>query len=294
MYLVPKLPKKVQFLLDWSFPLVSDLTPRNPFNGGRPGYAKEVLFTWLLVKKITNWDYRTVADMAGISHPTLIRANDLFLKRQVYQVFLRTLVKRAYKTGLIKGKKVALDSSFVKTYSRKGESGSGKWNAKKEAYGFKLHLLIDAETGYPIALIVGDGTTHDSQLAIPLLKKARPWLKKVGYVLADKGYDSGEIVFFIADKLHAKAGIPIKKTNQKKGNHKGGYQNWKLKAVGRTVKHSIYRFRSEVERCFSTLKRPFHLGQELTRGIVAFTKNVHLALICFMLRRLHVVGERRI
>lgn len=45
-------------------------------------------------------------------------------------------------------------------------------------------------------------------VAIPLLKKARPWLKKVGYVLADKGYDDTDIVEYIAKNLKAKAGIP--------------------------------------------------------------------------------------
>lgn len=293
MYLVPKLPKKVQFLLDLSFPLVPALLPRKSFDGGRPGYPKEVLFTWLLVKKITNWDYRTIADMAGMSHPTLIRANTLFLHRQVYQVFFRTLAKRAYKAGLIQGRKVALDSSFVKTFSGKQEQGSDRWNGHKEAYGFKLHLLIDAETGYPVALIVGDGVTHDSQLAIPLLKRARSWLRRVGYILADKGYDDAKIVDWIGKHLHAKAGIPIKKTNYKKTRKRAGnFANWQLKAKGRTVKHSILNLRTEVERCFSTLKRPFHLGKELTRGIAAFTKNAYLALICLMLRRLYAVGER--
>jgi transposase len=295
MELVPKLPKKVQYLMEFSLPIIETLLPRKPFVGGRIGYSKEQLFGWLLVKKVTNWGYRTIGEMAAYSHSTLVRANQRFIRKGVYQKVLTHLVKVAYRQGLITGKKVAIDSSFVKTFSRKEEVGSDCWNGHKEAYGFKLHALIDAETGVPIALIVGDGTTHDSQVAIPLLKKARPWLKRVGYVLADKGYDSSDIVCYIAKSLHAKAGIPIKKTvRNKMGKRSGNFLNWKLKAVGRTFKKSIYNKRGEIERFFSTLKRSFHLGHEETRGIDSFLGNAYLACICFMVRKLFIVGVRSI
>ena len=97
------------------------------------------------------------------------------------------------------------------------------------------------------------------------MKRARPWLKKCGYVLADKGYDDTDIIEYIAKVLKAKASIPIKETNQRTSKRrnqlsvenriKGGYLNWKFKAKGRSLKKSIYNKRTEVERFFSTLKR---------------------------------------
>lgn len=255
------------------------------FLGGRPGFDKEVLFAWLLVKKVTNWDYRTIASMAGVSHPTLIRANELFLRKGVYEKLFIDLVKKAYKEGLIKGKYVAMDSSFVKTFSKKDELGSEGWNDFKDAYGFKLHLLVDCETKFPIALIVTNGNAHDSTLAVPLLRKARNWLKKTGYVLADKGYDDSDIVNWIVKELKAKAGIPIRKTYKGKNGDKGGnFLNWQLKAKGRSIKKSIYNRRTAIERGFSVLKRTYHLGKEETRGILNFAKNVYLSLISYMLK----------
>lgn len=289
--ITPNWPKKVQFLLGFDFPLIDQLVPRKPFVGGRIGYSKQELFFWLLIKKTLGLDYRSVGEMAGVAHTTLIRANDKFSKTKLYQKFLVHLIKLAYKQRLILGQKVALDSSFVKTYSRKQELGSGGWNGHKESFGFKLHALVDASTGVLIALIIGDGLTHDSQVAIPLLKRARPWLKKCGYVLADKGYDDTKIVEYIAKSLKAKAAIPIKKIYKGKNySNRGAFQNWKLKAVGRCIKKSIYNKRSEVERFFSTLKRAFKLGTEKTRGIKAFLENTYLACICFMLRRLKIAG----
>src|SRR4051812_21318674 len=118
MSITPKLPEKVQFVAEFSFPLVKKLCEKSSvekFVGGRPGYDKEMLFVWLLIKKITNWDFRTIASMAGVSHPTLIRANNLFILKGVYQKVFVQLVKTAFKKGLIRGKYVAMDSSFVGT-----------------------------------------------------------------------------------------------------------------------------------------------------------------------------------
>jgi len=293
--ITPKFPKKVQFLLDCNFSFIDELIVRKPFIGGRIGYDRKILFVWLLIKKVMGWDYRTVSDMAGLSHTTLVRANDKFSKAGVYQKFLISLVKLAYKNGLIKGKKVAMDSSFVRTYSGKEEDGSGGWNGYKEAIGFKLHALIDAQTGSLIALIISNGVDSDFTYAIPLLKRARPWLKKCGYVLADKGYDSDEIVKFIARSLEAKAAIPIRKINKGKNfSTKGAYQNWKLKAKGRCIKKSILNARTEVERFFSYLKRVCRLGKDATRGIKRFVDNTYLACIFYMLRRVWIVGIRSI
>ena len=122
--------------MELQFKIINQLYPRKGFIGGRIGYAKDEVFKWLLVKKVTNWDYRSLAQISGISHPTLIRRNYQFTTKDVYQKFFQHLVKQAIKAGLIAGEKVAIDSSFVKTYSQKQESGSGKWNGFKKGFGF--------------------------------------------------------------------------------------------------------------------------------------------------------------
>jgi len=178
-----------------------------------------------------------------------------------------------------------MDSSFVHTFSKKGELGSEGWNEFKEGYGFKLHLLIDAQTKFPLAIIITNGLASDMTLAIPLLKKARHFLKKTGYVLADKGYDRGDLVNWIVKNLHAKAGIPIKKHKRGKNyTWEGSFRNFQQKAKGRTLKKSIYNKRTAVERVFSVLKRTYHLGKEETRGILNFAKNCYLTLICYILK----------
>lgn len=292
MIITPKLPLKVQYLLNSSFPLVNELTKKTDlerFVGGRKGYDKEILFTWLLIKKVTNWDFRTIASMAGISHPTLIRANNLFLKKGVYEQVLKSLVKTAYREKLIEGKYMALDSSFVHTFSKSGELGSEGWNEFKQGYGFKLHLLLDTTTKFPIAVSITNGLASDNTLAVPLLKKGYPWIRKTKYVLADKGYDDSNIVNWVNKILKAKAAIPIKKHKRGKNySWEGSTKNYQQKLKGRTLKKSIYNRRSSIERVFSLLKRTYNLGKEETRGILNFAKNVYLSLICYILKLFYV------
>lgn len=292
MVLVPQMPEKVQYLLQFTFPEVKKLcekTKTEQYVGGRPGYDKETLFMWLLVKKVTNWDYRTIASMAGVSHPTLIRANQKFLEKGIYEKVLKKLIRAGVTRGKINGKHVAIDSSFVHTFSKKGELGSESWNEFKQGYGFKLHLAVDTSTQFPLALCITNGLAADSTLAVPLLKKARRYLKDCGYVLADKGYDWQDLVNWIVKELGAKAAIPIK--NHKRGKNyswEAATRNFQLKAKGRTLKKSIYDKRSSVERVFSILKRTYHLGKEETRGILNFAKNTYLALICYILKLFYI------
>ena len=287
MSFVPKLPKKIQYLSSFSFSFIKKVCQKSEaekFVGGRPGYDKQLLFFLLLMKKVTNWSYRSIAETEDISHSTLVRANTYFLKKHIYEQFFLHLVKQAYRKGLIKGVFVAMDSSFVKTFSGKQELGSEGWNDFKDAFGFKLHLLIDCETKFPIALCLTNGNASDNTLAIPLLKKAKKWLIRHGYVVADKGYDDFKIVDFIVKELESKAGIPIRKVNRGKNySWIGATKNFELKAKGRSIKKSIYSRRTAVERVFSVLKRVYHLGKEETRGIESFFKNVYLTLICYCL-----------
>lgn len=90
MTFVPKLPHKVQYLSSFSFSFISKLcekTEMEKFVGGRPGYDKEFLFFLLLMKRLTNWSFRTIAEIGEISHSTLVRANIYFQYRHVYEKF---------------------------------------------------------------------------------------------------------------------------------------------------------------------------------------------------------------
>lgn len=171
-----------------------------------------------------------------------------------------------------------MDGSFVQTYSKRAEKGSAYWG-KAEAHGFKLHALVDANTEAPIALVVTNGKTHDSRLLVPLCEKLSSYKLNPLYVIADKAYDSDDLVAFITKKLGSLASIPIR------NKHKQAPLNLETKSSGRTPDKVIYKKRTSVERVFSYLKERFNLGKEKTRGVTNFTINVFLSAICLLLEK---------
>ncbi len=120
---------------------------------------------------------------------------------------------------------------------------------------------------------------HDSQLLIPLCQKLSGYHLKPSYVLADKAYDSDDLIAFIMQKLGAIASIPVR------ASAKQTAVNLAAKLKGRTTDRTVYRKRTSVERVFSYLKGKYHLGSEKTRGITNFLINVFLSAICLILEK---------
>lgn len=274
MHILTHCPKRVKYFLKFSSPFLSRLVRKKKF--GRHGYDYTEIFKYLLIKQTCNLTYRDLEETTGIHNSTLVKVRKTFRDKQVYQKFFRHLVKELIKLGKLKAKYVALDGSFVETYSKKKEAGSSYWG-KVEKEGFKLHVLVDATTEVPLALEITKGSTHDSKLLIPLCSKLASYKLKANYVIADKAYDSDDLVSFVVKKLGALASIPVK--NRRKQND----LNLEYKLKGRTEDKVIYKKRTSVERVFSYLKEKFNLGTEKMRGIQNFKVNCFLSLICLLL-----------
>lgn len=287
---IPKLFKKLQFLEDIEIHWVNVLGKRHRV--GRIGYGKSELFVYLILQQLSGCSDRDLEEVSGINHSTFVKARKRFFEQGIYEKFFVHLVRLGIGEGVIKAEKIAMDSSFVETYSKAKEKGSAFWKKyeKKKGYGFKLHALIDATSSLPLALIITSGSANDMPIAIPLLKKFHQYTIKTTYVLADKGYDSADIVWYIFHEMKAKAAIPIRKMKTKYHNQKAAYQDFLLKAKGRCIKHSIYKRRSVIERFFATLKTLYNLGKNKTRGIQAFTRNAYAASIAFFLSELYSYG----
>ena len=98
------------------------------------------------------------------------------------------------------------DSTDIPAYSKKDKEAkrghrtpsrkeqllykSGKDKEKEFFYGYKPHLIVDAETETPIAVIVASANTNDKKLSDPLYGKAKKIavLQYMGKFLADAQY----------------------------------------------------------------------------------------------------------
>ena len=112
---------------------------------------------------------------------------------------------QGYLPGL--GTDVAIDSTNVDAFANPNRKRvidpDAQWGVKHSArskakgktdyfFGYKAHVLCDADYGIPLALRVTPGNKGDSTMLPPLLKLARenyPWLS-MEHVIADRGYDS--------------------------------------------------------------------------------------------------------
>lgn len=276
MRILTHCPDRVKYILGFSSPALKRLVRKKKF--GRHGWDYCQVFKYLLVKQACNLTYRDLEAATGIDYSTLAKARSTLAKKGVFPKFFRHLVAGLIDRGAIACEYVAIDGSFVQTYSKKAEEGAAYWG-KAEAYGFKLHALVDATSELPIALVITDGKIHDSKLLIPLCKRLGSYHLKPSYVIADKAYDSDDLVAYIVKKLGAAASIPVR------ARHKQAALNLSLKEQGRSTDRRVYKKRTSVERVFSYLKERFHLGEEKMRGIANFLVNVFLSAICLVLEK---------
>ena len=246
---------------------------------GRKGYGKILLFLWLVWKQISGCTYRDLECLAGgIDHSTFVKFKTQLVKEKwfprVFECLVKWLVSWMGPLGL------ALDSTFVATYSGKHESGS-RYSGYKEKIGFKLHTFIDCFARLPLAIRVTDGARHDVAGGTKLVGQSPPrW--KVRFLTADKGYDSGEFVELVRQHwLNAKICIPLRRM---KGEGRDvitpARAGWReLKAAERTLTKKLRNIRTAVERYFSRKKGVFNLGEQRTRGIKAFRTECYLTAI---------------
>ena len=81
----------------------------------------------------------------------------------------------------------------TKTYKGKRKDGT-VWEKTKRWFGFKLHLIVDAEHELPVAFDMTRASTNDTVMLNPMLEKLSKTHPKIVEnardIAADKGYDS--------------------------------------------------------------------------------------------------------
>ena len=95
-------------------------------------------------------------------------------------------VDRLVKSGRIKGESLALDSTFIKAYSRRNldnqtgysdpESRVARAVTAKDL-GYRLHLAVDVKSELPVAMIVVSANENEKKHSINLFKKASEYVK---------------------------------------------------------------------------------------------------------------------
>lgn len=157
---------------------------------------------------------------------------------------MQNLVLELKTANVISGKNISMDSTCIKANVKNnnpknfqknkfdpkrqpkndknckiGVTASNNENrkgAKQEFYwGYKDHILLDADSGLPIDHETTRANVHDSKKAISILSRAhsRFDFKNFNFI-GDKGYDANKIYNFVHKKLKGMAYIPLKRTKK--------------------------------------------------------------------------------
>jgi transposase len=189
--------------------------------------------------------------------------------------------------GRIKGEALALDSTFIKAYSRRNldnrtgysdpESRIGR-AVKAKDLGYRLHLAVDVKSELPIAMIVV--SANEKKHSIGLLRKASEYVKPKK-LLADSQYSAANLRE-TALELGALPVIPYPK-NQQKGVRGILRVDRKFRSHGPTIFKVAYKKRVAVERVFSRLKNLTSLTQHNLRGLAKLTFHSQLCILIMLL-----------
>jgi IS5 family transposase len=234
---------------------------------GRRGHDKVEMVLWLMYKQLMRCSYRDLESMSGIDHTTFIKFRSRLKKNAWFPKLFETLVQAVLAHRNILN--LILDSSFVETYSKHDEEGSG-YSGYKEKNGYKTHEIIDWKTRLPLFQVVTPGNVADITAGEMLVERAPPDLRVKSFA-ADKGYDSEYFVHRIAGKWKTvRVAIPVRRKQGDDGRNRAG------RSSERSTDPVLYRKRTEIERHFSRKKRVFHLGEERNRTLENFRANAYL------------------
>jgi hypothetical protein len=177
------------------------------------------------------------------------------------------LVERAIRTGLLRGRDVALDSTLVPAWSPHDPGAAWSYPSPKgRIFGYKVHVLLDRPARLPIAFVLSPANRNDLPFAYPVLGFARFVLGlPLQIVRADGAYWGLALVRFIVIVLGARPIIPFNRKKQP------------LNRVRHLVWYRLsYAARAVIERFFAAAKRYYGLNTQYALGWDAVLRQVTL------------------
>jgi len=193
------------------------------------------------------------------------------------------------KKGRIKGESLALDSTFIKAYSRRNldnrtgysdpESRVGR-AVKAKDLGYRLHLAVDAKSELPVSMLVASANENEKKHSVELFCKASSHVKP-GKLLADPQYSASNLRKAALERGTLPV-IPCPR-NQSKGVKGILRVDRKFKSHGPQELRRAYRKRVAVERVFSRLKNLAGLSQHNLRGLAKIMFHSQLCILTMLL-----------
>ena len=233
---------------DESWAKIEAVFPNNKGKPGRPPGCNRRLLNAVLFIMRSGSPWRDLPPSYGNWNSVYVR-----FRRLAKNGFWESLLAKF--TDCPDLKWVMIDASHIKVHQHGmgAQGGTEDAGMTKGGINTKLHAAVDSN-GMPINFIITAGTTADCTQAISLLDGLSP-----GYVLADRGYDTDEIVQYM-EKNSAVAVIPPKR-NRKEQRQYDKY---------------LYKLRHRVENYFQKVKNWRSLATRYVKTTLSFASYFHI------------------
>lgn len=219
-------------------------------------------------------DFSQISDilkLKRIPHPTTVI-------RYSKRIGVKRIEKLLHRTSRKKRCCVAIDATgFENHHASKHYCRTINLRFSRRKY-VKLSVAIDTQTQLICTQKSRVAPANDTKDFIPLLKKVKD--TKIGFVCADKGYDSKKNRQFVINKLRAIPIIPKRRYTKHYGYLK----------QGKKIDGKNYHQRSKVETVFSVMKKIFGSALKSTQ---IKTQRLEMAYKClaYNIRRLVISPE---
>jgi len=211
-----------------------------------------------------------------VDHTTLWRAYDSIGEESLKELF-HQLVIRLHDKKVITGKFLVVDASHIFAYcnTRKDTNNNpvegAEWGEHHGwFYGYKIHLLIDAESEMPLAMTLSPGNEFDSTHFVPLIEDfdEKYDFEETIAVLADGAYDVKKFRKIVKEKT---GGIFLPACNPRKSKILATMKNT-VKKLFKEHGHKIHSVRD----AFKYLGQKFLTDFSIDIGTSNETKLVEL------------------
>jgi len=276
---------------------------------GRPPRKPMGIFKALIVKRLQQipserelcrrlWkgdNFRELCDIEAEEKPYHPSQLSRFKKRignRRLQRIMNKLLKELIRGGVISGETVNSDATFVDAYSRRDPHDNSHGKSDPEArvgrdgktygLGYKLHIVTDAKSELPLAMIAAPANDNEKKHAPALFRRA--WKvsdHRIKTFIADSQYSSRKL----REQLSAcgvKAVIPYP-ANQNKEEADALRVDKYFRTHGPSLEKQLYKQRSGVERVNSRQKEQLCLEKHRTRGLERITTHALLCIIAMLL-----------